>query len=505
MTFVGKIRDVVARNSGRTALTYADREWTFGELDSAARRIARRIASQGVLPGERVAMMLSNGPRLVACHLSNILAGRVSMLLNTAYREHEISAMTAIGRPKIAVIDSGFAPLWRRSTIDRTVTLSPIDHRTIDEPRDPDDAACGDGEFVESADSTPAALIFTSGTTGRPKAAILTHGMMAASIDALEDAWALSIEDHLLLTLPLFHVHGLCVGVQGMFGIGHRITLLEKFDAAETIRILADPQRGITIFYGVPTLYARILEAAPPGTNFDHVRLFVSGSAPLPPAQKTAFADRFGKVILERWGMTETLMNVSQRIDEPRPAGEVGRPLLGVATKIVGPDGGTLRDGEEGEILVRGKNVFAGYFDDPAATAESFTTDGFFKTGDLGIVDPSTGTLRISGRKKELIISGGLKIHPREVEDCIALHPSVRESAVVGLPDADLGEIVAAAVVLLPGARLTADDLVGHCRAHLAAFKKPRLVVFVDALPRNSMGKLTRELVRRTLLPSVGS
>lgn len=505
MTFVGKIRDVVSRYSGRTALTFADREFTFGELDTAARRIARRFGAQGILPGDRVAMMLSNGPRLVACHLSNILAGRVSMLLNTAYREKEISEMTAIGRSKIAVVDSAIAEHWRKSMTDTTVTLSPVEHRGIDDFLDPDDSERESDEFVDSADSAPAALVFTSGTTGRPKAAILTHGMMAASIDALKDAWRLCADDHLLLTLPLFHVHGLCVGVQGMFGIGHKITLLEKFDAAETIRILADPKRGITIFYGVPTLYARILETAPPGTKFDHVRLFVSGSAPLPPAQKTAFAERFGKVILERWGMTETLMNVSQRIDEPRPAGEVGRPLLGVATKIVGPDGGTLRDGEEGEILVRGKNVFPGYFDDPAATAESFTADGFFKTGDLGIVDPSTGALRISGRKKELIISGGLKIHPREVEDCIALLPSVRESAVVGLPDADLGEIVAAAIVPVPGARLSADDVVGHCRAHLAAFKKPRLVVFVDALPRNSMGKLTRDLVRRTLLPRVGS
>jgi malonyl-CoA/methylmalonyl-CoA synthetase len=342
----------------------------------------------------------------------------------------------------------------------------------------------------------PAILGYTSGTTGTPKGAVLSHGNLLASSESVRLAWRWTGDDRLVLALPLFHIHGLGVGLQGTLLIGASAVLLPRFDPDAVLDAVA--AHDATLFFGVPTMYAR-LAGSPRLCELGRLRLCVSGSAPLPPAVFDRLADGSGQQILERYGMTETGMNVSNPYDGERRPGTVGFPLPGVDLRLapggmggVPPTAAAGAANGSGEVQLRGPNVFGGYWRRPDATAAAFTGDGWFKTGDIGEHDPD-GYLRLVGRAKDLIITGGFNVYPREVEDVLLEHPAVAEVAVAGTPDAEWGELVTAWVVPAPGATPPEDaELAGFAADRLARFKIPRRVVLVDALPRNALGKVLR-------------
>jgi malonyl-CoA/methylmalonyl-CoA synthetase len=337
----------------------------------------------------------------------------------------------------------------------------------------------------------PAGIIYTSGTTGRSKGAVLTHNSFAANAAALIACWRITSADRYLAVLPLFHVHGLGNGLCCWLASGCTMRLVERFDVTKALDWFRD--FGPTLFFGVPTVYVRLLEL--PGDDAramgTRARLFVSGSAPLPAHVLEQFRERFGHTILERYGMSETLMLTSNLLEGERRAGSVGWPLPGVSLTVRDRQGAPIAPGGDGEVWVTGPTLFAGYWNDPGATARAFT-DGWFRTGDLGVLD-AAGCLTLRGRATELIISGGFNIYPREIEEVLLEQPGVREAAVVGAPDARRGEVPVAYVVTDDG--VDVEAIRDRCAASLASFKAPRAVHRVDALPRNAMGKLQKHLL----------
>ena len=341
-----------------------------------------------------------------------------------------------------------------------------------------------------SAD-TPAAIVYTSGTTGAAKGAVITHGNLAANATTLVEAWRITSRDRFLLTLPLFHVHGLGNGLHCWLLSGCRTRLLERFDHQSAAATLLDFRP--TLFFGVPTMYVRLLEVD--ATRAREIgaglRLCVSGSAPLPAHMLDAFETLYGVRILERYGMTETLMTVSNPYDGERRAGTVGLPLPGVAARIVDGAGDDVAGDEEGELLVQSPTLFAGYWNRPEASTRAFD-DGWFRTGDIA-KRSADGYITLCGRRSDLIISGGFNIYPREIEDVIAEHPAVAEVAVAGMPDARRGEVPVAYVVRRDGSEIDEPALVGWCRDQLASFKVPKGVVFLERLPRTALGKVQKD------------
>jgi malonyl-CoA/methylmalonyl-CoA synthetase len=336
-----------------------------------------------------------------------------------------------------------------------------------------------------AAPEDPALIGYTSGTTGTPKGAVLSHANLLAGAESVALAWRWTAEDRLVLALPLFHSHGLCVGLHGTLLAGGSAVLLPRFETDGVLDAAADHQA--TLFFGVPTMYQRLASSSRVG-ELARLRLCVSGSAPLAAELHRAISERSGQQVLERYGLTETLMNVSNPYDGERRPGSVGLPLPGVELR--------LSQGHEGEIQVRGPNVFGGYWQQGDATAASFD-DGWFCTGDLGCLDPD-GYLRILGRSKELIITGGLNVYPREVEDVLLSHPQVAEVAVLGMPSEEWGEVVTAFVVP-SGQRHDVDSLLAFAADRLAPFKRPRRVEFVEALPRNALGKVLKHELAASL------
>jgi malonyl-CoA/methylmalonyl-CoA synthetase len=345
---------------------------------------------------------------------------------------------------------------------------------------------------------TPAALVYTSGTTGRSKGAVLTHGNLVANAVNLVACWQITAADRLLLALPLFHVHGLGNGVCCWLASGCRTRLLPRFDHRTAVAEMLD--FAPTVFFGVPTMYARLVETAEADARRigAAARLFVSGSAPLDPQLLREFETRFGHVILERYGMTETLMTLGNPYAGERRAGTVGVPFPGVATRILDETGAPVAAGETGELWVRSSTVCAGYWRNEAATREAFAADGWFRTGDLAS-RADDGYVTLHGRCSDLIIAGGFNVYPREVEECLLEHPQVAEAAVVGVPDRLRGELPVAYVVPRdPVAGVHATALDAHCRERLASFKVPRAFRAIEALPRNALGKVQKHLLPRT-------
>jgi malonyl-CoA/methylmalonyl-CoA synthetase len=444
------------------------------ELEQATRRVAGRLQGAGLEPGDRMLFSAESSLGLVIAHVAALRSGIVVVPANTAYTERELAHIVNDARPKAALVDSDDRAAWvRAASGPDTVVVGP-DVDLDDSPPSVLDAVTPD----------QAALIgYTSGTTGRPKGAVLSHANLLASSESVQLAWRWTEADRLVLSLPLFHVHGLCVGLHGTLLAGASAVLLHRFEVNAVLDAVAE--HDATLFFGVPTMYHRFAQSARVG-ELARLRLCVSGSAPLPAELHQALAERGGQQVLERYGMTETLMLVSNPYDGERRPGSVGFPLPGVELR--------LSDGQQGEIQVRGPNVFAGYWEREQATAESFT-DGWFRTGDLGSVD-SDGYLRILGRSKELIISGGLNVYPREVEEVLLAHPGVAEVAVVGTPSEEWGELVTAFVVPA-GDHHNPELLLAFAAEQLAPFKRPRLVHFVESLPRNALGKvLKHELAR---------
>ena len=411
---------------------------------------------------------------LVVAHVAALRSGIVVVPTNTAYREREVAHIVTDARPKAALVDDPNRARWIRDAAgagSETVVVGPEVDLPDHEPAVLD---------AVSPDQ-PAQIGYTSGTTGTPKGAVLTHANLLAGSESIGLAWRWSESDRLVLALPLFHAHGLCVGLHGTLLAGASAVLLPRFDVDSVLD--AASSHDASLFFGVPTMYHRLAESSRVG-ELARLRLCVSGSAPLPAELHRTLAERGGQQVLERYGMTETLMNVSNPYDGERRAGSVGLPLPGVE----------LRLGQDGEIQLRGPNIFAGYWERPEASADSFT-DGWFRTGDLGGLD-ADGYLRILGRSKELIISGGFNVYPREVEEVLLTHPDVAEVAVVGTPSDEWGEVVTAFVVPT-GDQPDPDALLAFAAEQLASFKRPRLLHFVDTLPRNAVGKvLKHELAR---------
>jgi malonyl-CoA/methylmalonyl-CoA synthetase len=349
--------------------------------------------------------------------------------------------------------------------------------------------------------SQTAVIIYTSGTTGRPKGAEITHGNLISNLEALYQAWGWQSNDILLHVLPIFHVHGLFVALHGALHAGATTLLMREFNAQKTLEMLSSGQA--TVFMAVPTIHKRLLDLPNAHQyNLSRVRLITSGSDRLPDDLFTGFQKAFGYTLLERYGMTETGMNCSNPLRGERRIGSVGLPLPGVQVRIVNSETGeTLPTGEIGDVQLRGPNVFKGYWQQPEKTAESFSADGWFKTGDLGYLE-ADGYLTLCGRSKDLIISGGLNIYPPEVERVLMEHPAVNSCAVIGCPDPEWGERVTAVVVRHQTESVSAEELIRFCREKLAPYKSPKSIVFQNDLPRNAMGKVQKAELRKTVCVS---
>jgi malonyl-CoA/methylmalonyl-CoA synthetase len=428
---------------------------SYGALEAGVGRVAARLLAEGVQPGDRVGLQAEKSVEGVMVYLGTLMAGAVFLPLNAAYTAAEVEYFRADAEPKLLITDPA-----------AFVAGSPAAPLATPVAREAGDLA---------------AIIYTSGTTGRSKGAMLSHGNLAANALALYEAWGFSPDDVLLHALPIFHVHGLFVALHCAFLGGCPMVWLPKFSEAEVLQGLARS----TVMMGVPTFYTRLL-ASPAFTRETaaRMRLFVSGSAPLLESTFEAFEARTGQRILERYGMSEAVIITTNPLHGERVAGSVGYPLPGVELCIGG-------DAETGVIEIRGPSVFSGYWRNPAKTKEEFTANGFFITGDVGRRDPD-GRVWISGRAKDLIISGGYNVYPKEVELVLDELPGVTESAVIGLPHPDFGEGVAAVVI----GQGDEAELVAQARARLAAYKAPKRILFVDELPRNAMGKVQKNLLR---------
>ncbi len=483
--------------------TPAGRRLSYADLLAESTRMAAVLAALGVGSGDRVVLQVEKSVGAVLLYVACLRLGAVLVPLNTAYTAAELEYFLADARPTLAVVRpadrEALAPLAAKAGCARIETLGESGEGSFAEAvrAMPTADAAAAASRPELPGSALAALIYTSGTTGRSKGAMLTRGNLASNAASLAEAWRFGPQDVLLHALPIFHVHGLFAALNTVLAVGASVILLPKFDAADVLARLP----AASVYMGVPTHYVRLLQL--PDLDVEStasVRLFVSGSAPLLEETHREFERRTGQAILERYGMTETLMNTSNPYVGARIPGAVGPALPGITVRISG-ESGVLPAGEVGMIEIRGPNVFAGYWNDPEKSAASFTADGFFISGDVGTLD-AAGYVRIVGRAKDLVISGGYNVYPKEVELEIDAQPGVLESAVIGLAHPDLGEGVTAVVVRRPEAatleasRLEADILAA-LRARLARYKVPRRVLFVEELPRNTMGKVQKAELRR--------
>ncbi len=469
----------------RHALETDAAAFTFGDLEARSNQLAQVLHALGLRAGDRVAYLLQNRVEIVDLWLACVKLGLIAVPVNVLYQAREIAHIVHDAKPAAVVTTAE-----RQADVPATVPAWDIDGlwreaMTLSGERAPMVTA-----HVASVD-TPLALVYTSGTTGVSKGAVLTHGNFASNALVLNTSWGIHRNDRLLAPLPLFHVHGLGNALHCWLLSGCHMKLVPRFEASRAADWFTTYRP--TVFFGVPTMYIRLLELAP-DTARDigaHARLFVCGSAPLPVQVLEAFRERFGHVILERYGMTETLMNVSNPYFGERRAGTVGVPLPLTAVRIVADGGADVADGISGELWVKGPNVCAGYWNRPDATASSFR-DGWFRTGDIG-VRARDGYITLEGRRSELIISGGFNIYPREIEELLLEQPGIHEATVVGRPDPSRGEVPVAYLV----AEHTIDivALEAYLRTQLASFKIPRNFVCVDALPRTALGKVQKHLL----------
>ena len=471
------------------------KHYRYTDLEQQVARIANLFAGCGLEPGDRVLVQTEKSPQVLALYLATLRAGLIYLPLNTAYKRDELDYFLLDAEPGAVVYSASTREPLASLAADRGVA-----HRFSLEADGSGSLMAAAAEQATAFTTVPreagdvAAIVYTSGTTGRPKGAMISHGNLAANGLTLVDAWGFTDSDVLLHALPLFHVHGLFVACHCVLLSGARLLMLPRFESHAVI----DRLPRATAMMGVPTYYTRLLaEAAFDAGRCSNMRLFVSGSAPLLESTFEAFRERTGHTILERYGMTETGMNLSNLLHGERRAGTVGFPLPGVEARIVDDQGRPVTDGSVGQLQVRGPNVFQGYWRKPDKTAEEFVGDGFFRTGDLASQD-ADGYFRIAGRGKDLIISGGLNVYPKEVESYIDALDGVLESAVIGLPHPDFGEAVAAVVVPQPGHEneLSEAAIIATLKERVAGFKVPKRVFVTDALPRNTMGKVQKNVLR---------
>lgn len=475
---------------------------TYGMLERETSQLAHTLLSLAVQPGDRVAVQVKKSPQALFLYLACLRAGAVYLPLNDAYQRHELEYFLDDATPRLFVCQPHMKiladELAEKASVPHVLELAEDGSGSLMQLAAKQPESCS--SVTRCADDL-AAILYTSGTTGRSKGAMLSHGNLAANARVLHSYWRFRPGDVLLHMLPIYHVHGLFVAIHCALLNGSAMFFEPRFDAGRVMKLLPEA----TVFMGVPTYYVRLL--AEQGFNREfcaHMRLFISGSAPLLKETFDNFKARTGHTILERYGMTEGGMFSSNPYEGERRGSTVGFPLPGTDIRVVDDAGNPVTSGEIGNIQVRGDNVFSGYWKMPEKTREEFTDDGYFRTGDMGQWD-GDGYLSIIGRSKDLIITGGLNVYPKEIEEVIDEMPDVVESAVIGLPDPDLGEMVSAVVVLqrnAVGETLTETGIIDSLKASLAGFKVPKRVFFTEELPRNAMGKVQKNVLRERLIPS---
>lgn len=462
----------------KIAIEFQGDAFTFGNLDARSHQMASLLLSRGLEKGDRLCLYLENCVEFIDLYLACLKIGVIVVPVNILYRDREISHIIKDADPKgfVAAAPLPGIDVWNVTQLAESAKSLP---------------SAMNGPLLHGDD--PAAIIYTSGTTGTSKGAVLSHNNFMANTMNLNTCWKITESDKLLLGLPLFHVHGLANGMHCAFAAGCTTRLLPKIEHQR----LPEEFKSFrpTLFYGVPTVYVRLLDqsdkmAKEMGSS---VRLFVSGSAPLPPQVLEAFKEKYGHVILERYGMTETLMNISNPYVGERRAGTVGFPLPGTSVKIVTSSGKVAGPDEEGEIQIKGPNVFSQYWNRPDATRAAFE-HGYFKTGDMAVVSED-GYYTLRGRKSELIISGGFNIYPREIEEFLMEQDEIKEAAVIGVPDKIKGELPVAFIVA--DGDLDIDTLTEKCKKALASFKVPKQFIVVASLPRTALGKVQKHLLPR--------
>lgn len=461
----------------KTALEFQGKSFTYRQLNERSNQMANLLLAKGFIKGDRLCLYLENCVEFIDIYLACLKIGVIVVPVNILYRDREITHIVNDAEPKgfvaagsVAGIDCWMANKLAEEALSHSTHLTDLHLKGND----------------------PAAIIYTSGTTGTSKGAVLSHNNFIANTNNLNTSWEITESDRLLLGLPLFHVHGLANGMHCAFAAGSTIRLLPKMVHQELPSVFKDFEP--TLFYGVPTVYVRMLDQPDVVAKAmsASVRLFVSGSAPLPPQVLEDFKIKYGHVILERYGMTETLMNISNPYHGERRAGTVGFPLPGTSIKIVKSDGEAAGPEEEGEIHIKGPNVFSAYWRRPDATAAAFE-NGYFKTGDMAVIS-TDGYYTLRGRKSELIISGGFNIYPREIEEFLMEQEEIKEAAVVGVSDKIRGELPVAFVV--PIGELDIPLLTEKCKKALASFKVPKQFVCLDVLPRTALGKVQKHLLK---------
>lgn len=464
---------------------------SYGELEEESTKYANGLSELGLQPGDRVSVQLNKSHEVVFIYLACLRANLIFHPINTAYKENELSFLLNDAKPSVFICEKeiyeNISFLNLEESISHIFTLNPADHESIQSIKKE-----GDHEIVDCSPDHTAALLYSSGTTGQPKGIMLTHGNIGSNAKALKDAWGFHNDDILLHSLPIYHVHGLFVALGCVFLSGSKIIWTESFDADQAIELLP----RCTVMMGVPTYYTRLVASKDLDKScVSNMRLFISGSAPLLEDTFIQFYKKTNHHILERYGMTETNIICSNPVDGKRKPETVGMPLKDINLRIVDDSFNALEIGEIGHIQVRGPNVFNSYWNLPKKTKEDFTSDNYFNTGDKGFIDKD-GYLSIVGRTKDMIISGGLNVYPKEVESLIDGYEEVEESAVIGLVDKDLGESVTAIVVLNTNFYLSEDDIIFRLKKDIAGFKVPKKVIFVDDLPRNAMGKVQKNILR---------
>lgn len=478
----------------RVALTTAEgHSMTFADLDRESARLSAYLHSLGCESGARVSVQVEKSPQALCLYLACLRAGLVFHPLNTGYKASELSYFLSNAEPSVMVCDSSDLEMMQRlcaeNNVPHLLTLNGDGSGSLTEQT----AGCEpDYSIAHKEADELASLLYSSGTTGVPKGIMLSHGNLLSNGQSLVEFWGFSDRDVLLHALPIFHVHGLFVALSCVFLSGASMRWLKGFDLQHALAELPHS----TVMMGVPTYYTRLLSSAEFGADHcQNMRLFISGSAPLLEETFYDFEARTGQRILERYGMTETGMNTSNPLDGVRKAGTVGPALPGVEVRVVDEAGNILDQGEIGNLQVRGANVFKGYWKMPEKTAEDFTADGFFNTGDKASID-ADNYVAIVGRAKDMVITGGLNVYPKEIELIIDELPGVKESAVIGVAHPDFGEGVVAVVVAKPGETPQEADIIAALKEQISGFKVPKRVIVRGELPRNTMGKVQKNVLR---------
>lgn len=503
MNIAQVLDETASKFPDKHAVIFESDSYTFQDIFSMSKRVAALLAKIGIKSGDRVAIQLPKSMEMIFCYLANLTMGAVTLPLNTAYKTEEIEYfLKDSGSSLFITTQQNYISL--KGMLD---TIPDMSCMLVDGSHEKTICYQGELEKVEvssypifqAAADDVALICYTSGTTGLPKGAMITHGNLVENTKAIAKAWAWSEKDILLHVLPLFHVHGLNIALIGALHAGSQMIMHEKFEPLKAWTAIE--KSGCTMVMGVPTIYHRLLnqwEAVTEKPDIGTVRVFISGSAPLSTKLFNRFQREVGHRILERYGMTEAGMITTNPIAESeRKPGSVGYPFDGVEVRIADEEGKDITSGEIGEIYVRGNNIFKGYWRNPDKTKETFH-DNWLKSGDLGYQDPDD-KLRtyIVGRGKDLIISGGYNVYPKEIENIVDQYDGVHESAVFGLPDEDFGEKVAAAVVLKESSALKESELIDFCKQRLAGYKCPKVVFVRDDIPRNVMGKVQKQLLQK--------